>query len=61
MGYVLKAHEVEVALLKKFTWKTFNMLGILKDAIRFNMYYWTKTPDGGEEPAVKVDVTNASI
>lgn len=34
-----------------------NMIDIPKDAIRFNLYYWTKTPDGGEETPVIVDET----
>lgn len=34
-----------------------NMIDIPNDAIRFNLYYWTKTPNGGEEAPVKVDET----
>lgn len=56
-GLRFKSTRGRGGIVEEIYMEDINMLGILKDAIRFNMYYWTKTPEGGEEPPVEVDIT----
>lgn len=56
-GLRFKSTRGRGGIVEEIYMENINMLNIPKDAIRFNMYYWTKTPDGGEEPPVKVDIT----